>query len=271
MKNVFYILTLVVLFSSCSDYQKLLKTESIADKFKGGDSLYQLGKYEKANKLFAQIVPNYRGKPNAEKLMFLYSDTFFKMRDFYVAGYQFDKFVTNYPKSEKVDEAAFLSAKSTYKLSPFYTNDQKDTREAIEKLQNFINIYPNSKFVTEANALVKELDLKLQKKAFAIAKQYKDIAPQFSKDFYAAIKSFDNFIFEFPGSELREDAFFYKFEAAYQQATNSVEFKKKVRLEQAKEFYDAFIKAYPSSKYLSQAVLMVDVIDQSLKKYNTKS
>jgi len=203
--------------------------------------------------------------------MFLYSDTFYKTKDYYVAGYQFDRFVSSYPKSDKVQEAAFLSAKSAYKLSPFYTNDQKDTKAAIEKLQNFINNYPSSPNVQEANALVEELDFKLQKKAFAIAKQYRDIAPQYSKDFNAAIKSFDNFIFEFPGSKLREDAFFYKFDAAYQQATNSVEYKKKTRLEQAKTYYDAFVKAYPSSKYIEQAILMADVVNQQLKNYSTKS
>lgn len=271
MKNIFYILLLVSVFSSCSDYQKLLKSESIADKFKAGDSLYNIGKYDKANKLFAQIVPNYKGKPQAEKLMYLYASSFFKMKDFYVAGYQFDRFVSSYPKSEKIEEAAFLSAKSAFMLSPVFTKDQKDTRAAIEKIQEFINVYPNSNYVAEANQLVNELDLKLQKKAFAIAKQYRDIAPQYSKDFNAAIKSFDNFIFEFPGSALREDALFYKFDAAYQQAVNSVEYKKKGRLEQAKEYYIAFIKVYADSKYTQDANKMVSDIDEQLKVYSTKS
>lgn len=271
MKNLLYLFILVVVISSCSDYQKLLKSESIADKFKAGDSLYNEGKYDKANKLFAQIVPNYKGKPQAEKLMYLYSSSFFKMKDYYVAGYQFDRFVTSYPKSEKKEEAAFLSAKSAYLLSPVFTKDQKETRDAIEKIQEFINVYPDSEHVAEANQLVNELDLKLQKKAFAIAKQYRDIAPQYSKDFNAAIKSFDNFIFEFPGSALREDALFYKFDAAYQQALNSVEYKKKGRLEQAQEYFVAFQKGYSDSKYTEDANRMALEIEEQLKVYSTKS
>lgn len=271
MKNLFYLLVLVAVFASCSDYQKLLKSESVADKYKAGDSLYQEGKYDKANKLFAQIVPQYKGKPQSEKLMYLYCSSFFKMKDYYVAGYQFDRFVASYPKSEKKEEAAFLSAKSYYMLSPVFTKDQKETKEAIGKMQEFINLYPNSEYVSEANDLVNQLDLKLQKKAFAIAKQYRDIAPQYSKDFNAAIKSFDNFIFEFPGSALREDALFYKFDAAYQQAINSVEYKKKARLEQAKEFYTALKKEYSESKYTEDANRMASELDEQLKVYSTKS
>ena len=104
MKHFFYILITFVVLSSCSEYQKALKAEgddAIAKKFKMGEDLYNEGKFAKANKLFAQIVPNYRGKPQAEKLMYLYSMSYYKMRDFYISGYQFERFAASYPKSEK--------------------------------------------------------------------------------------------------------------------------------------------------------------------------
>ena len=75
MKHFIYILILLLTLSSCSEYQKALKSEDIAAKFTLGDSLYNQGKFAKANKLFAQIVPGYRGKPQAEKLMYLYEVT----------------------------------------------------------------------------------------------------------------------------------------------------------------------------------------------------
>ncbi|AUP77831.1 outer membrane protein assembly factor BamD [Flavivirga eckloniae] len=281
MKKLFYILIIVAVFSSCSEYQRTLKSESIATKFKVGEELYNEGKYTKANRLFAQIVPKYRGKPQAEKLMFLYSNSFYKMKDYYVAGYQFERFTSSYPKSEKLEEASFLSAKSYYMLSPVYSKDQTETKEAIEKLQSFINLFPESEHLPEANKLVKELDFKLEKKAFSIAKQYGDIAPGYSKDFNAAIKSFDNFLFEFPGSVLREDALFYRLDSAYQLAMNSREYKKNVdgviehlrknRLETAKEYYTGFKKSYTDSKYKEEAHAMGESLEEELKKYSTKS
>ncbi|HEY5689623.1 MAG TPA: outer membrane protein assembly factor BamD, partial [Yeosuana sp.] len=172
MNKILYIFLLLVTLSSCSEYQKALKSEDTATKFKLGEELYDTGKYDKANKLFAQIVPSYRGKPQAEKLMYLYSQSFYKMKDYYIAGYQFECFASSYPKSEKAEEASFLSAKSNYMLSPAYTKDQKETKQAIEKLQEFINLFPDSEYVVEANKLVKELDYKLELKSFSIAKQY---------------------------------------------------------------------------------------------------
>ena len=271
MKLFLYILLVFSVLSSCSEYQKLLKSEDIAEKFKMGDSLYGLEKYEKANKLFAQIVPNYRGKPQAEKLMYLYSNTFYKLQEYNTAEYQFDRFVSSYPNSEKLEEVSFLSAKSSYMRSPEFSKDQTETKISIEKLQNFLNLFPNSEYAPEANVLFTELDFKLEKKAFEIAKQYKVIAPGYTRDFNAAIKAFDNFIFEFPGSVLREDVLFYKFDAAYQQAINSVDYKKEERLKQAKEYYTVFKKSYKESKYFQDADEMAVSIEEELKNYSKKS
>lgn len=281
MRKLFYILIVFTVFSSCSEFQSALKGEDIATKFKMGEALYNEGKFSKANRLFAQIVPNYRGKPQAEKLMYLYANSFFEMKDYYVSGYQFERFASSYPKSEKLEDASFLSAKSQYMLSPVYSKDQTETKDAIEKLQEFINLFPDSKYIPEANKLVKELDFKLEKKAFSIAKQYGEIALGYTNDFNAAIKSFDNFIFEFPGSILREDALFYRFDSAYQLAINSRELKrtvdgtiiplKKDRLETAKEYYMSFKETYSNSKYIEEANNMAVVLEEELKKYSTKS
>lgn len=275
MNKLLYVLLTFTILSSCSEYQKALKNEDIATKFKMGEDYYNEGKFVKANKLFAQIVPNYRGKPQAEKLMFLYSNSFYKMKDYYTAGYQFERFASSYPRSEKLEEASFLGAKSNYMLSPAYTKDQKETKKAIEKLQDFINMFPDSEYLPEANKLVQELDYKLEKKAYSIAKQYNTIS-----DYPASVKSFENFMFDFPGSTLREEALYYRLDSAYKLAVNSMEYKntlnglvqlKKERLEQAKEFSNAFKKAFTSSKHLEDVNKMASVIDEELKKYSTKS
>lgn len=277
MKQFFYILITFAVLSSCSEYQKALKAEgddAIAKKFKMGEDLYNEGKFAKANKLFAQIVPNYRGKPQAEKLMYLYSMSYYKMRDFYISGYQFERFAASYPKSEKLEEASFLSAKSYYMLSPVYSKDQKETKEALEKTQTFIDLFPESEYLAEANELTKELDFKLEKKAFEIAKQYNRIS-----DYPASVRSFDNFLFDFPGSILKEEALFYRLDSAYKLAMNSVERKrtlqgivdlKKQRLEQAKEFYTVFKKSFVNSKYISEVDNMGLAIEEELNNYTAQ-
>ena len=266
MKKYLIIVALLIGFSSCSEYQKALKSESVAEKFKLGTQLFEDGKFAKANRLFVQIVPNYRGKPQAEKLMYMYSKSFYEMKDFYLAGYQFERFVTSYPKSEKVEEAAYLSTKSYYLLCPIYTKDQEDTVEAIEKLQVFINTYPESEYNAEANKMVKELDFKLEQKSFEIAKQYNTIT-----DYKASINSFNNFLLEYPGSALREVALFYRLDSAYKLAVNSVVYKKETRLNAAQNYLNSFISSFPSSDKIQLTRNMLQEVNNQLQIYNTKS
>ncbi|TYA71496.1 outer membrane protein assembly factor BamD [Seonamhaeicola marinus] len=284
MKKFFYLVISLIVLSSCSEYQKVLKASgegATKEKFTLGESLYNEGKYAKANRLFGQIVPEYRGKPQAQKLMYLYAMTFYKMKDYYISAYRFEQFTKSYPKSEKLEETAFLSARSYYMLSPVYTKDQTETKDAVEKIQGFINMFPDSEYLEEANKLVKELEYKLEQKAFHIAKQYFEIAPGFTRDYTSAIKSFDNFLFDFPGSKLREEALFYRLDASYKQAVNSYERitsreegivqLRKQRLETTKEYSDSFLQSYKESKYLEDVNEIAKVVDEELKKYSEKS
>lgn len=271
MKNIVYIFVLGLLLNACSEYQKALSSEDVGQKFNLGVELYEAGKYAKANRLFAQIVPKYRGKPQAEKLMYMYAKSFYEMKDYYISAYQFERFESAYPNSEKAEEAAFYSAKSYYELSPVYSKDQKDTYQALEKLQLFLSKYPQSEYLPEINKMVNELDYKLEKKAFEIALQYNKIAYYETSDYEAAIKSFDTFLMDFPGSSFREDAMFYRLDSAYTLAVNSVEHKKEKRLEQAIGYYNSFIKNYPDSKHAETAKEMNKEMQAQLQLFNTKS
>ena len=265
MKKIIYILFAVLFLNSCNDFQKVMKSEDIALKFKTGEELYNEGKYKKANRLFEQIVPKYRGKPQAEKLMYMHAMCFYKLEVYYLSAYRFEQFVSSYPQSEKVEEAAFLSAKSYYEESPIFSKDQQETIKAIEKIQLFVNQYPNSEYLAQANELVKELDYKLEKKAFEIAKQYNLIY-----DYKASIKSFNNFLLNFPGSSLRENALYWKFNSEYNLAVLSIESLKQDRISIALADYNSLIKAYPETKFLGEANALKEELE-NLKNNETKS
>ena len=257
MKKIILLLSVVLIATSCSQYQKVLKSKDTGLKYTTAEKLYNEAKagegntsrkFKKALRLFEQIVPEYRGKPQAQKLMFIYADTYYELGDNYLAGYQFERFVETYPQSEKIEEAAFKGAKSYYFLSPRYDLDQTDTHKAIEKLQAFINRFPESDKLEEANDLVTELRIKLEKKAYEIAKQY-----HHTRNYKAAITAFNNFILEYPGSPFREQAFFYKFDSAYQYAINSYAYAMPERLKEARNFYEDYLRYYPEGKFVSEA------------------
>ncbi|WP_241697232.1 outer membrane protein assembly factor BamD [Winogradskyella eckloniae] len=266
MKRGFYILVLAIVLVSCSDFQKTLKSEDTSAKFEMAEELYNTGKWSKSFRLLDQILQKYRGKPQAEKLTFMHAMCLYNMKEYYRSSYHLDKFTDIYPQSEKAEEASFLSAKGYYYNSPVYSKEQKETIEAIEKFQLFVNAHPNSQYLNEANSLVKELDFKLEKKAFEIAKQYDLI-----KDYKASIKSFNNFLLEFPGTTLRSEAFYYRLDAAYNLAILSVDYLKEERLNDAIGYYNALKKAYPNTTNLENATVMYNHLQEELKTIMTKS
>ena len=262
MKKIVSFLVIILLLASCNEYQKALKSEDPAVKLEMATKMYEAKKYNKAIRIFEQIASVYRGKPESENLYFMFSQSYFKTKQYYLAGYQFESFVSSFPKSEKAQEASFLGAKSYSMLSPVYSLDQTDTTKAIEKLQSFIDTYPNSVYLAEANTIVKNLNEKLERKVFENAKGYNTIS-----DFKSALVALDNFIADYPGTPFKEEALFYKYDSAYQLGINSVPAKMEERLNVAKVAYANLIKFKADTKYKKQADEMLARVEKDLQKF----
>lgn len=260
MNKLYFALLLSMMLFSCGSYQDALKSEDIAVKYAMAETQYEAGKFEKAIRLFEQIAPSYRGKPQAEKMFYMYSQSYYKTNQFYLAGYQFESFASSYPKSEKIEECSYLGAFCYSKLSPVYTLDQIDTHKAIDKMQQFIDNYPESSYGSEANLLVKTLREKLEKKAFENAKQYNTIY-----DYKSAIVALDNFVSDYPGTPFKESALYFKFDSAYYLAIKSVDYKVEERLKSAKDAYDKYIKYSNSSEYKEKADDLMEKLNQNLQ------
>lgn len=254
LKKGLLLLGIFFMLVSCSEYQKVLKDAEPEKKYAMGEKLYNealeensKSKFRKAARLFEQIVPQYRGKPQGERVTFMFADSYFHVGDHYLSGYQFERFTQAYPTSTRIEEAAFKSAKSYYSLSPRYDLAQSETVKAITELQNYIETYPDGENIKEANELATNLRIKLEKKAFEIAKQYHltGEAGIPGENYKAAITTFNNFIAEYPGSPFREAAFYYRLDAAYRLAINSYPNLMKERLTTAQGFYNNYKRYFP--------------------------
>lgn len=262
------ILLAALLLVSCSEYQKVLKDTDTAKKYEMAERLYEEGSYKKANRILEQVAPSFVGKPQGERVMFFLADSYFKIGDYNFAGYQFERFLKSYPKSDKAVEAGFLGAKSYYLLSPRYSLDQSDTDKALSKLQLFINAYPDSEFLAEANAMARELTTKKEKKAFEIARQFVKLGKYYTLDYnISAIAALDNFISDHPGSVFREEAYFLKLQSSTNLALNSTFSKKKQRLQDAAAAYNAFMRYYAESQYADDARELYQDIQKALADY----
>lgn len=263
MMRFTYIFLLSILIFSCSPFQKALKSENVEVKYKEANRLFEAKKYAKSLRLFEQLAPVYKGKPQAEVMFYQYSQALYNEKEYYAAGYQFDKFVSSYPKSAKAEEAAYIAAICSTKLSPIYSLDQVDTDKALDKLQSFADTYPESAYLPEINSTVKMLREKLEVKAYEIAKQYNTIS-----DYKAALVALDLFIADYPGTPFKEKALYYRLDSAYKLAINSVPAKMEERLKVSKVAYANLIKFKADTAFKEKADNMLAKIDKDLQQFS---
>ena len=260
MFRIFTIVFLSSILLSCNEYQKLLNsTDNDTDKYNAAEKYYNDGEFRRANALIEQLIPSYRGKPQGERLVFFFADSYFQTKLYYSAAIQFENFIKSYPNSQRIQEAYFMEAKSYYMLSPLYTLDQDDTYTGIDKLQVFINRFPNSEYVSEALELMNDLQNKLEEKDFEISKQYYTI-----RDYTSAIKALDNFVADNPGTIFREEALYYKWLSQFEIAINSIESRIVDRVTELERSLDNFLRNYPDTIFIEDLSKKINIAKQLL-------
>ncbi|WP_227009070.1 outer membrane protein assembly factor BamD [Christiangramia fulva] len=269
IKKALLIVGMLTVTLSCSEYQKLLKSDDTAQKYTRAEELYNQGIEKDSDKslkrslrLLEQIEPQFRGKPQGQRLAYMVANAHYQLEDYYLAPFEFERFLQLYPNSDKAEEAEFKMAASYFYRSPKYNLDQTDTHKGIEKLQIYLNKYPDGEYSDKANEMATALQTKLEKKAFEIAKQYHK-----TQYYKAAIASFNNFLADNPGSPFREEAYFYRFDSAYLLAINSFQVLMEERLKEAKDFYETYKKYYPEGQYLPQMKDALEDINNRLQNF----
>ncbi len=237
-----------LLFTSCSKYQQLLKSNDYEEKYQMAFSYYNQGDYYRAIQLFDQILPFYRGTDRAETIAYTYAYAHYNQKDYILGSFYFNRLVSTFPRSKYVEECTFMSAYCKYLDSPGYSLDQTNTKEAIEELQFFINKFPGSERVHEANNLIDQLRSKLELKAMEMARLYYKM-----ENYNAAITSLNNILKDFPDTGYREEVMIMILKARYDLAEKSIEEKKAERFQVALEAYDNFIAQFPSGNYGREA------------------
>ncbi|MGJ8742901.1 outer membrane protein assembly factor BamD [Polaribacter sp.] len=262
IKNLAYLLVCSLLLFSCGEYQKVLNKGAVEDQYKMAVKMYETKKYSKALRLFEKITPSYRGKPQMERISFMIAQSNFNEKNYSLSGYYFDRFAKNYPKSSKKEEAAYLSAYSYKLASPVFSKDPTDTNKALASFQDFINTYPDSDKIVEANQHYKELRYKLQKKYFEIAKTYYRTAGYDLRNYKAAIQAFDNLLSDYLGSEFKEEALYYRLKAAHDFVLKSFDRRKEERIKDAIEAYEKLKRNFPESQFMEDSDKMLATLKQ---------
>lgn len=243
-KKWFFLLIFSLFLFSCSDFNKVVKSTDYEYKYKKAIEYYEADDYTHANTLFQDLVYVYRGTSKGDDLFDYYANSLFKQADYVLAGHYFKNIIDQYPRSEFTENAQFMVGFCYYNDSPTSKLDQDLSKRAIDALQLFINIYPYSDRVDEANILIDELNEKIVLKSFQNAKLYYDMSY-----YKAAVISLQNSIADYPDSKYREEIKYLLFKAKYDLAFKSIDEKKRERLYDARDEYFNFVDEFSESKY----------------------
>lgn len=267
MKKVLYLICIVVLLSSCAStnkHNRLLKSNDQDAKFEAAMKAYEKGDYMHANQLFENLLLYSRGREMSEKVNLYYAKSLLGSKDYYSAGYQFESFVKWYPYSKYAEEALFQAAYCKYLEAPDYTLDQTLTKQSMDAFQEYIEKYPNSERVAEANKLMDKLRENLIEKDYQNAFNYYK-----TMQYHAACVSFKRFLNDYPDvSQKRENAMYYIVLAGYKYANNSVEDKLKERFEEVILDYERYSVVFANMKDEKKRQELENIYNESKIKYN---
>ncbi len=251
------ILTVITGISACSDFNKVMKSDNNEFKKKRALEYYESGEYTNAAAVLEDIIPYFKLTADGEKLYYYYCMSNYYIGDYYLASYYLRRFINQYPSSIHAEECQFLSAICSVNNSPEYTLDQTETLNALDQLQIFVDMHPNSSLIDSCNRIMDELNLKIQKKQFFSAKQY-----HHTENYKAAVVALDIHLADYPKSAFKEETMYLSVLSHYELAINSIESKKMDRLNETLKSYRKFVATFPDSAYIKE----LETVEKKVKR-----
>ena len=245
---ILLIFIVLVGFSSCSGYEKLLKSNDYRLQYDRAVEYFENEEYVRAGGLFEKITTVYRGTTRADTVFNYQARSFLMQRDYTLAGYHFKNLATNYPNSAFAEEADYMTAYCYYMLSPKPSLDQENTMKAITAFQLYMIKYPGAKKKEEAEGYIAEMRNKIVEKSYMSAKLYYNLS-----DYKASIIALQNSLEEFPDTEHREELMFLLLKSNFLLALNSIPEKQAERYQDAVDKYYAFAGEFPESMFKKEA------------------
>ncbi len=264
--GVFIVLIISFFILSCSEFRKVQKSSDWKLKYDAAMKYYEDKDYFKAITLFEEILPIIKGTKEAELAQYYYAYSHFKDKQFILAAHYFKQFYEVYSRSDYAMEAGYMHAYSLYMQSPIFSLDQTPTYESITAMQNFLNKYPYSEYSKNANDIIDELQVKLERKSAANAKHYYKL-----RRYKSALVAFENFQRDYPDSDYNEEIGYLEMDATYELAQKSISTKQKERYQKTVDLYLKYIDKYPNGEYLKACENLYSSSRDELEKLATNN
>lgn len=265
-KNSLYILVLVgiLIVTGCSKFNKVVKNGTPEEKYNAANEYYSKSDYFHALQLYEELIVLYRGNAKIKDLYYKYAYSHYYEKDLELASYHFKYYAKTFPRDSLAQEALYMSAYCKYLLSPKFELDQSATKTAISEFQSFINTYPESSRVADANKNIDELRAKLVEKDFNIAKLY------YQTEYYlSAISALKQHIKDYPSTPYQEECLYLIIKANNDYARKSVISKQYERYSNAIAAYNDYMVKFPEGKHAKDAMRIMRNAQSKLKDLKT--
>lgn len=262
MRKFYYFIPLLLLLSSCTEYTKVMKSRDVDYKFDYAKRAYDQKKYVQAQTVLQDIYTPLRGTANGEEALFLLAMSFYENGDYSNSNTYFKTYYQRYPKGKYAELSRFYSGYGWYLDSPDAQLDQTYTVKAIEELKNFLDTYPKSEKVPDAQNAIFEMQDKLTLKELQNAQLYYNLGNFMGNNYQSAVIVCENALKDYPYSKYREDFEFLILKSKYQMAKNSVTEKMGERYRDVVDEYFAFINNFPETKHHKEAQTILKLAEK---------
>jgi outer membrane protein assembly factor BamD len=150
IKLLLFIAFTFSLYGCSSSDSSDIKTEDPEKAFNIAKKKYDNGDYVDAINDFSFIKIKFPGTSISDKTQFYLADSYYHRDEFILAAYEYESMLKNYTLSTLIPETRYKLGLCYYNLSPKYSLDQEFTFYAIEELQLYVELYPEDKFVPDA-------------------------------------------------------------------------------------------------------------------------
>ena len=245
---------------SCNKFNKIQKTNDYDYKLRMAEEYFSKGKYSKAQILYEELFPIFKGTQKFEDLYYKYAFCFYNNHLYRDAENLFKGYLEVFPNSSRAEEVDYMKAYCFYKQSPKIELEQVNTLKAMAMMQTFISTHPSSPRIKDATEIIDKSRLKLELKEYRGAQLYYNIG-----EYRAAAIAFNTLLNNYPESESGETYKLMVVKSYYRFAKMSILEKQEERFEKVIFEYQDFADRYPDSKLLKEAQDYVQLSQNQIK------
>ncbi len=257
---------IAIFFSSCGEYNKILKSTDRDLKYTYAKKYFEDKKYSRSIALLEDLVPYMKGTADAEESLYLLGQSYYNSKDYLSSTQMFTTYYNTYPNGEYAEPALYYAAYGMYLDSPEAALDQTKTYKAISEFQRYIELYPQTERADQAKQYLFELQEKLAYKELLAAKLYLRMGNYMGNNYEASVITSREALKDYPYSKYAEEFQMLILRARFELAENSIREAKAQRYRTVIDEYFNYINSYPSGEFTKEAEkyynIAQDIIDK---------